>query len=77
MTRCVKGASAASPRTERHRMRPQTVSHLDPAERLAGLQLDEEASKRCSCRLYPAGTLVPDEGCPEHPDAVSTFSADE
>ena len=50
---------------------------LDPAERLVGLRLDEEAAERCACRLYPAGTLVPDEGCPMHPDAVSTFSTDE
>ena len=50
---------------------------LDPAERLAGLQLDEEASKRCACRLYPAGVIVPAEGCPEHPEAVSTFESED
>ena len=49
------------------------MSYLDPAERLAGLRLDEEAAERCACRLYPGGIIVPDEGCPEHPDAITIF----
>ena len=40
------------------------VRALDPAE-------------RCACRLYPAGVIVPAEGCLEHPEAVTTFDHEE
>ena len=53
------------------------MSYLDPAERLAGLRLDEEAAERCACRLFPAGVIVPPEGCPEHPEASTTFDHEE